>query len=67
MYTVTDDVYYIFWFLMNCPIVNASIIFSDKSRRQNSKKRFHHLDFRFELAHELIAGFNRRKRKGPEM
>ena len=58
---------YIFWFLMNCPIVNAFIIFSDKSRRQNSKERFHHLDFRLELAHELITGFNGRKRKGPEM
>jgi hypothetical protein len=53
---------YIFWFLMNCAIVNAFIIFSNKSRRRNSKKRFHHLDFRLELAHELIAGFN-----GPEM
>ena len=58
---------YIFWFVMNCSIVNAFIIFSNSSRRQNAKKkRFTHLDFRIELAHELIAGFCGRKRKGAE-
>jgi len=58
---------YIFWFIMNCAIVNAHIIFSLSSRRVNSKKRFSHLDFRCELAHQLIAGFSGRKRNAAEM
>lgn len=58
---------YIFWFLMNCAIVNAFIVFSTSSRRRNSKKRYTHLDFRTELAHSLIAGFSGRKRKGAEV
>ena len=58
---------YIFWFLLNCAIVNSFIMFNLVSERRNSKKRFTHLDFRCELAHELIAGFSGRKRKGREL
>ncbi|XP_069128977.1 piggyBac transposable element-derived protein 4-like [Argopecten irradians] len=58
---------YIFWFIMNCAIVNAFIMFNLVSKRQNSKKRFTHLDFRCELAHQLIAGFSGRKRKAREL
>jgi hypothetical protein len=57
---------YIFFFLMNCAVVNAFILFSTTSRRQNSRKRFTHVDFRMELVHHLIAGFSGRKRKASE-
>lgn len=55
-----------YFFLVNCAIVNAFILFSASSIRQNSKKRYTHLDFRMELVHQLIAGFSGRKRKAAE-
>lgn len=57
---------YMYFFLVNCAIVNAFILFSATSTRQNTRKRFTHLDFRMELVHQLIAGFSGRKRKAAE-
>ena len=53
---------YIFWFLVNCSIVNAHILYTETSGRQ-TKKTYSHLDFRIELANALIGGFSKRKRK----
>lgn len=58
---------YIFWFVMNCSLVNAFILFELFQQRPNQKKRFTHFDFRCELAHQLIGGFSSRKRKGGEL
>lgn len=55
-----------FFFLVNCGIVNAFILFSATSKRQNTRKRFTHVDFRMELVHQLIAGYSRRKEKAAE-
>jgi len=57
---------YIFWFVMNSAIVNAFIIYTAATQRAHSKKRYTHLDFRCELAHQLVAGFSGRKRRGPQ-
>lgn len=55
-----------YFFLVNCAIVNAFILFSATSTRQNTRKRFTHLDFRMELVHQMIAGFSGLKRKAEE-
>jgi hypothetical protein len=40
-YLINKSIFrHIFWFLMNCAIVNAYIIFSDKSRRLNTAFHF---------------------------
>ncbi|XP_052222966.1 piggyBac transposable element-derived protein 4-like [Dreissena polymorpha] len=57
---------YLFWFLLNCCIVNAFILYKLTSRRRICRKRFTHLDFRLELVRELVGGFCKRKRAAPE-
>ncbi|XP_062606783.1 piggyBac transposable element-derived protein 4-like [Saccostrea cucullata] len=57
---------YIFYFLMNCAVVNSFILFCETSNRPNTRKRFTHVAFRMELVHHLIAGFSGRKRKAAE-
>ena len=49
-------------FFINCCIVNAYIIYSEVSQRE-TKKGYKHLDFRLELAKQLIGNFAGRKRK----
>ena len=56
---------YLVWFLVNCSIVNAFIIYKEKSTRP-TKKSYNHLDFRVELAKLLIGNFSSRKRKAVE-
>ena len=51
---------------MNCAIVNAFIIYTAATQRAHSKKRYTHLDYRYELAHQLVAGFSGRKRREPQ-
>lgn len=51
---------------MNSAIVNAFIIYTAATQRVHSKKRYTHLDFRCELAYQLVAGFSGRKRRGPQ-
>lgn len=58
---------YLFWFLVNCAIVNAFIIFKQKSRLPRSKKRYSHIDFRIDMAMDLIAGFTKRTRRTSEV
>ena len=58
---------YLFWFLVNCCLVNAYIMFKMTSLRVNRKKRFRNLDFRLELARDLIGGYSKRKRSGISM
>ncbi|XP_041369901.1 uncharacterized protein LOC121383869 [Gigantopelta aegis] len=53
---------YLFFFLVNCAIVNAFILYSLASNRKTRHKRFTHLDFRRELARALVGGFSSRKR-----
>ncbi|XP_053372688.1 piggyBac transposable element-derived protein 4-like [Mercenaria mercenaria] len=55
---------YLFWFLLNCSIVNSFIMFKMVSRRINKRKRINHLDFRLELVRDLIGGYSKRKRSG---
>ena len=50
---------YLFWFLVNCSLVNAYILFKSSSTRTNKKNRFKQLDFRVELAMDLIGGYSR--------
>lgn len=57
---------YLFWFLLNCSIVNAFIIYKLVSRRITKRKRYTHLDFRLELTRELIGGYCKRKRSVSE-
>lgn len=58
---------YLFWFVVNCAIVNAYIIYKATSSRVLKKKRYSHLDFRVELARDMVAGFASRKRKISEV
>ena len=51
---------YIFWFLFNLSICNAFVLFNIH-RGERRKKPL--LDFRLELAKQLIGGFSQRKRK----
>ena len=53
---------YLFFFLVNCAIVNAYILYSLSSKRRTQHTRFTHLDFRRELARALVGGFTSRKR-----
>ena len=53
---------YLTWFFINCSIVNAYIIYAEKSQR-TTKKGYKHIDFRMELAKQLIGNFSSRKRK----
>ena len=54
---------YIFWFLLNCSIVNAYILYKTASQRRTRKKRYTHIDFRLELINQLIGGYSRRTRE----
>ena len=58
---------YLFWFFVNCAIVNSFLMYKETSLRWNKKKKYTHLDYRIELAEGLIEGFSRRKRKASEM
>ena len=58
---------YLFWFLVNCSIVNSFLLFKASSQRPQKKKRYSHIDFRIDLALELIAGFCKRKRRASEI
>lgn len=58
---------YLFWFLVNCAIVNAFILYKHSSRRVTKKKRFSHLDFRLEVIRDIIGGYTKRKRPAREM
>ena len=49
------------WYLVNLCIANAYIVYKDVSTRQ-TKANYDHMAFRLELAQELIAKFNGRKR-----
>ena len=53
---------YLTWFFINCSIVNAFIIYQEVSER-GTKRGYKHLDFRLELAKELIGNFTCRKRR----
>lgn len=53
---------YLFWFMLNCCIVNANIMYQMVSRRVTKRKRYSHLDFRQELVRGLIGGYAKRKR-----
>ena len=44
--------------LINIAAVNAYILFRETSTRDNGKKRYRHLDFRRELALQLIDGYS---------
>ncbi|XP_052283877.1 piggyBac transposable element-derived protein 4-like [Dreissena polymorpha] len=57
---------YLFWFLLNCCIVNAFIMYKLTSRRRIGWKRFTHLDFGLELVPELAGVFCKRKGAAPE-
>ncbi|XP_052277135.1 piggyBac transposable element-derived protein 4-like [Dreissena polymorpha] len=57
---------YLFWFLLNCCIVNAFIMYKLTSRRRIGWKRFTHLDFGLELVRELAGVFCKRKGAAPE-
>ena len=52
---------HILWYLVNLCIANAYIVYKDVSTRQ-TKANYDHMAFRLELAQELIAKFNGRKR-----
>lgn len=54
---------YLFWFFVNCSIVNSFLIYKEVSTRTTKKKRYCHLDFRMELVRQLIAGYATRKRR----
>lgn len=54
---------YLFWFLINCAVTNAFIIYKKVSTRPVKRKKYSHLDFRMELAKDLIAGFSSRKQR----
>ena len=49
------------WYLVNLCIANAYIVYKEVSTRQ-TKANYDHMAFRLELAQELIAKFNGRKR-----
>lgn len=51
---------YIFFFVINLCITNAFIVYKESSVRQR-KKRYTLLDFRVDVAKELIGQFSRRK------
>ena len=59
---------YLFWFFVDSALVNAWILYGEASTRQNPlKKKYEHINFRHEIAVELIGGFshNNRARKRP--
>ncbi|XP_033730112.1 piggyBac transposable element-derived protein 4-like [Pecten maximus] len=58
---------YIFWFLVNCAIVNSFIVYKMVSKRQTKRKRYRHLDFKNELVRDLIGGYTTRKRQSQQM
>ncbi|XP_060571267.1 piggyBac transposable element-derived protein 5-like [Ruditapes philippinarum] len=53
---------YLFWFCLNCAIVNAHIVYKAVLTRPTKRKRFTQLEFRQELLRSLIGGFSKRKR-----
>ena len=58
---------YLMWFFVNAALVNAFILWRQKSMWPTSKWRFTHLDFRKEVACGLIGEFSSRKRRcGPQ-
>ena len=54
---------YVVSFLLNCAVVNAFIVYKETSKRVHKRKIYTHVDFRVELAGQLIGGLSRRKRK----
>ena len=54
---------YLMWFFVNVALVNAYILWQEKSTWPMSKQRFTHLNFRKEVACNLIGGFSSRKKK----
>jgi len=58
---------YLFFFMLNCCVVNSFLLYKAVSRRRTSKKRYAHLDYREELVSELIAGYTSRKRPSSAM
>ena len=54
---------YLMWFFVNVALVNAYILWQEKSTWPTSKWKFMHLNFRKEVACKLIGGFSSRKRK----
>ena len=58
---------YLMWFFVNAALVNAFILWRQKSMWPTSKRRFTHLDFRKEVVCGLIGEFSSRKRRcGPQ-
>ena len=55
---------FIFWYLLDVSICNAFIVEGLSSHRPSSRSRRTHLQFRLELAKELIGGYSGRKRYG---
>eukprot|EP00062_Callorhinchus_milii_P007407 gi/632948985/ref/XP_007889898.1/ PREDICTED: piggyBac transposable element-derived protein 4-like isoform X2 [Callorhinchus milii] len=55
------------WFVINCAILNAFILYKETSIRVNKKKNYSHLDFRCELVRQLIGGYSSRKRRSVPM
>ena len=56
---------YLLWFLVNASIVNAYILYQKTSTRP-TKQRYSHLDFCWDLALGLIAGFSSHKHKAKD-
>ena len=55
---------YLFFFLLDCALVNSFILYKATSQRITSwyqKKNFDQFDFRMELAPALVGGFSRRE------
>ena len=57
---------YLMWFFVNGALVNAFILWQQKSTWPTLKWRFMHLDFRKEVACKLIGEFSRKRRCGPQ-
>lgn len=53
---------YLFWFMLNCAIVNSYFIYQQVSSRVTKKKRYRHLDYQLELVRAFIGGYSKRKR-----
>ncbi|XP_052775666.1 piggyBac transposable element-derived protein 4-like isoform X1 [Mya arenaria] len=51
---------YIFWFILNCSIVNAGILYQQAATRRTKKRRFTNLNFREELLMDLIGGYSKK-------
>ena len=52
---------YLFWFLIDCALVNSYILYRKTSQRIQGNKNFDQFAFRMELVPSLIGGFSRRE------